>query len=220
MVPRVLVFSKTTGYRHESIPAGVAAMHEIGSGLGLGVDATEDSAVFTADELSGYAAVVFLNATGPLLDAAGRDALAGFVTAGGGLLAVHGGIIAEPDWPFFRELMAAEFTGHPQVQPAVVHAVYADHPATVDVPVTWLRVDEWYNFAAHPGGPGLTVLLTVDEASYEGGTMGEAHPLAWCHARQGGRVLVTALGHTIESYTEPELRAHLAGALRYVAALA
>src|SRR5690349_12226693 len=97
-MPRVLLFSGTTGYRHDSIPAGVAAFHELGAVTGIGVDATEDPACFTADELSGYTAVVFLNATGPLLDAAQRDALAGFVTAGGGLLAVHGGILAEPDW--------------------------------------------------------------------------------------------------------------------------
>jgi uncharacterized protein len=60
------------------------------------------------------------------------------------------------------------------------------------------------------------VLLTVDEASYTGGTMGTDHPIAWCHDRLGGRSLYTALGHTDESFAEPAFLRHVSGALRWL----
>jgi uncharacterized protein len=208
----ILVFSATAGYRHDSIPAGIEALRAIGAELGLTVDATEDPGVFTGAGLRTYQAVVFLQATGPLLDAAQRTAVAEFVGGGGGFLGVHAGIIAEPEWPFFRQLFGTEFTDHPEIQSAVVRPVL-DHPATAGLPARWERTDEWYNFAAHPG---MTVLLTVDEDSYSGGTMGAGHPIAWCHDRYGGRMLYTSLGHTIESYAEPAFLAHLAGGLRWV----
>src|SRR6202000_1417511 len=88
MTARLLVYTRTTGYRHESIPAGVAAL----SGLaGYSVDATEDPGVFRAGVLRDYAAVVFLSTSGEVLDEAGREALTGYVTAGGG-----GGRSGEP----------------------------------------------------------------------------------------------------------------------------
>ncbi|GAA1745391.1 ThuA domain-containing protein [Luedemannella helvata] len=212
--PRVLVFSRTTGYRHESIPAGVAALRRVATRAGFAVDATEDPSVFTGADLRTYQAMVFLQTTGPVLDAAARDAVAGFITGGGGFLGVHAAILAEPDWPFYRDLLGAEFTGHPEVQAGVVDVRTRDHPATAGLPPRWERVDEWYDFAARP--TGVRTLLAADEASYAGATMGEPHPLAWCHDRLGGRMFYTALGHTVEAYSEPLFLEHLSGALGYV----
>jgi type 1 glutamine amidotransferase len=61
------------------------------------------------------------------------------------------------------------------------------------------------------------VLVTVDESSYSGGTMGDGHPIAWCHDSLGGPAFYTALGHTVEAYARPAFRAHLAGGIRYCA---
>ncbi len=212
--PRVLVFSKTTGYRHESIPAGVAALRRVAASAGLAVDATEDPSVFTRAELRTYQALVFLQTTGPVLDAAARDAVAGFLTGGGGFLGVHAAILAEPDWSFYRDLLGTEFTGHPDVQRGAVDVLTRDHPATAGLPARWDRVDEWYDFAGRPAD--VTTLLAADETSYAGATMGQPHPLAWCHERLGGPVFYTALGHTVEAYAEPLFLEHLSGALRYV----
>ncbi len=41
-----LVFSKTTGFRHDSIEAGVAAVKELAVVHDFELDATEDAAVF------------------------------------------------------------------------------------------------------------------------------------------------------------------------------
>ena len=58
---RVLVFSKTTGYRHRSIPVAVAAIRRLGREHGFGVDHTEDERRFTDRSLARYDALIFLS---------------------------------------------------------------------------------------------------------------------------------------------------------------
>ncbi|HEX4681153.1 MAG TPA: ThuA domain-containing protein, partial [Gemmatimonadaceae bacterium] len=65
--PRVLVFSKTAGFRHSSIPNGIAAVRKLGRENGFSVDTTEDAGAFTSKNLARYRAVVFLNTTGDVL---------------------------------------------------------------------------------------------------------------------------------------------------------
>lgn len=214
MTARLLVYSRTTGYRHDSIPAGTGAL----SGLdGYSVDATEDLAVFRAGILRDYAAIVFLSTSGEVLDEAGRAALIGYMAAGGAWLGIHGASTTEYDWPWFGDLVGARFDQHPPVQSGVIAVADKDHPATGHLGPTWTRRDEWYAFTDNPR-PRVRVLLTVDETSYEGGTMGADHPVAWCHERLGGRSFYTALGHTEESFAEPEFLRHLSGALSWLTA--
>ena len=213
---RALVFSRTAGYRHESIPAGVAALTELGPAAGLAVESTEDGGAFTAAALRAHAVVVFLNTSGEVLDDTQRAALEAYVRAGGGFVGVHCAAATEPRWPFFRRLVGAAFADHPDIQPARIRVVDRSHPATAHLGPAWERTDEWYNFDARPP-PGVRVLLRVDEASYTGGTMGDDHPVAWCHDEAGGRTFYSALGHTVESYAEAPLRAHLLGALAWAA---
>ena len=216
---RVLVFSRTAGFRHDSIPAGIAAIRELGAGGGFVVDATEDPAAFTVDNLRRYRAVVFLNTTGDVLDDRRQVDFEGYIRGGGGYVGVHAATDTEYGWPFYGELVGAWFAAHPAVQPAKVHVVDPSHPATAGLPAVWSRTDEWYNFRTNPRG-AVHVLLTLDESSYTGGTMGADHPIAWCHPVGRGRSLYTAGGHPQEAYREPEFRAHLLGAIRWAAGLA
>jgi type 1 glutamine amidotransferase len=212
----LLIFSATTGYRHESIPAGVAAMRELGEADGYDVDATEDVSVFTPRRLARYAAVIFMNTSGTLLDDAGRSALRGYLGGGGGYVGVHLAAGTEYDWPYYGGLVGARFDQHPDVQPATFEIEDGAHPATAHLPRLWKRTDELYNYRANPR-PDVHVLMTLDESSYAGGTMGADHPITWCHRYGGGRAFYTGAGHTIESYTEPEVRGLLLGGLRYAA---
>ena len=208
-MPRLLVFTRTAGYRHDSIPAGVAAL----SGLdGYAVDATEDPTALRAARMSGYAALVFLSTSGEVLDQAGRDALTGYMAAGGAWLGIHAASTTEYDWPWFGDLVGARFDQHPPVQEAAITVEDRDHPATRHLGEQWTKYDEWYAFLGNPR-PRVHVLLTVNETSYDGGTMGADHPVAWCHSNVGGRSFYTALGHTTESFAEPAFRRHLSGAL-------
>jgi glucose/arabinose dehydrogenase len=58
-------------------------------------------------------------------------------------------------------------------------------------------------------------LITIDEKTYKGGTNGDYHPMSWYHDFDGGRAWYTALGHTEESYKEPDFLEHIAGGILY-----
>ena len=212
---RILVYSRTTGYRHSSIPAGIAALEKLGWQHGFTVEASEGVHSFRPGRLERYAAVVFLSTSGTVLDEEGRAALTHYLRQGGSWLGVHAASTTEYDWPWFGELVGARFDQHPPVQDATMTVQDPDHPATRHLGATWTRRDEWYAFRANPR-PSVHVLLTVDEASYSGGTMGADHPIAWCHDRLGGPSFYTALGHTQESFGEPAFLRHLSGALRWL----
>lgn len=211
--PALLVYTRTTAYRHDSIPAGVAALRALGD---LTVDATEDPAAFE-EPLDRYAAVVFLSTSGEVLTPAGRQRLAAYVEAGGGFVGVHAAACTEDDWPYYGELLGARFDRHPAFQPGRAVVEDHDHPATRHLPAVWEFTDEWYDFRASPRG-SVRVLVSADESSYDGGGMGADHPLAWCREQGAGRVFYTALGHAAEAYDDPDFRAHLLGGIIWAVA--
>ncbi|MEV6834041.1 ThuA domain-containing protein [Streptomyces sp. NPDC051133] len=211
---RVLVFSKTAGFRHDSIPEGIAAVEQLGEVHGFTVDATEDAGAFTGANLRRYDAVVFLSTTGDVLDAAQQEAFEGYVRHGGGYVGVHSAADTEYDWAFYGGLAGAYFQNHPAIQPATVNVEDRAHPATSHLGRTWERTDEWYNYRSNPR-EHAHVLASLDEASYTGGTMNGDHPIAWCQDYQGGRAFYTGGGHTKESYADPAFRQHLLGGIRW-----
>ena len=216
--PDLVVYTRTAGFRHDSIPSAVAAVRGIASTEGLSVLATEDPSAFTPQRLKGVRAVIFLHTTGEVLPAAGQDALQTYLRGGGGFLGIHSAADTGHGWPWYLQLLGAEFVGHPAIQRAVLARQDAAHPATAPVPDRWSRTDEWYDFRTSPRGR-VHVLLSIDEASYQGGGMGADHPMAWCHEFEGGRSAYTELGHTTESWFEPLFLAHVRGALRWAAGL-
>ncbi|GGW94636.1 ThuA domain-containing protein [Streptomyces lomondensis] len=211
---RVLVFSKTAGFRHDSIPEGVAAVQQLGEQGGFTVDATENAGAFTSSNLRRYAAVVFLSTTGDVLDARQQRAFEGYIRAGGGYVGVHAAADTEYDWAFYGGLAGAYFQSHPAIQPATVHVEDHAHPATSGLERAWNRTDEWYNYRSNPR-ERAHVLASLDESSYTGGTMRGDHPIAWCQDYQGGRSFYTGGGHTKESFAEPAFREHLLGGIRW-----
>ncbi|MEW9508790.1 ThuA domain-containing protein [Streptomyces bacillaris] len=211
---RVLVFSKTAGFRHDSIPAGIAALKEIGKDTNITVDSTESAAQFTTSNLARYDAVAFLSTTGDVLNADQQKAFENYVATGGGYVGIHAAADTEYDWEFYGGLVGAYFDSHPQIQSATVRVEDHDHPATAHLDEEWERTDEWYNYRTNPRGQAK-VLATLDETTYTGGNMKGDHPISWCQTYQGGRSFYTGLGHTKESYAEPAFRQHLSGGLRY-----
>ena len=213
---RLLLFTRTLGFRHDSIPDGIAAVEALGGAHGFAVDATEDAGAFTPANLARYRVVLFLSATGDVLQGAQRDALRGFVHAGGGWAGVHAAADALYDWPWYGGLVGAWFARHPAIQQAAIHIEDGSQPATRGLPDPWVWTDEWYDFRTSPR-PAVHVLLTVDERTYQGGGMGADHPIAWDHAYDGGRAWYTSLGHVREAYADPAFRSHLLGGIAYAA---
>ncbi|WP_369030526.1 MULTISPECIES: ThuA domain-containing protein [Streptomyces] len=216
MAPRLLVYTRTTAFRHDSIPAAVAAVRTLGD---FEVDHTEEPEAFERP-LDGYAAVVFLSTSGEVLTPAGRERLAAYIETGGGFVGIHAAACTEYDWPYYGELLGARFAQHPAYQPGKAVVEDRDHPATAHLPEVWQFTDEWYDFRTNPRGT-VRVLISADEASYEGGRMGDDHPLAWCgeHGAGNGRVFYTALGHAEEAYEDPDFRTHLLGGITWATGL-
>jgi type 1 glutamine amidotransferase len=214
----VLVFSKTTGFRHDSIPQGIAAIEALGAEHGFAVDSTEDATRFGDAVLARYKAVVFLNTTGDVLNTDEKAAFERYIRSGGGFVGIHSASDTEYGWPWYGRLVGTWFASHPQIQRAMVHVANPDHPSMKGLPLLWERTDEWYNFRSNPRS-AVQVLATLDEATYSGGAMGADHPIAWCHEMDGGRSWYTAMGHTQESYAEPLFRLHLLGGIESAAGL-
>ncbi|MEX2111175.1 MAG: ThuA domain-containing protein [Gemmatimonadaceae bacterium] len=213
---RVLVFSKTAGYRHSSIGVGLAAIRKLGQENAFSVDATEDASAFTSKNLGRYRAVVFLNTTGDVLDAAQQDDFERYIQAGGGYVGIHSATDTEYDWPWYGRLAGAWFNGHPNnpnVRKGTFRVLDKSHPSTEGLPDRWEREDEFYNFKSID--PGIRVLVDIDEKSYEGGTNGDRHPMSWYRDFDGGRAFYTNMGHTEETFSEPLFLRHLLGGLRY-----
>jgi len=213
---RVLVFSKTAGFRHSSIGVGRAAIRKLGDENGFAVDTTEDAGAFTSKNLGRYRAVVFLNTTGDVLDAAQQDDFERYIQAGGGYVGIHSATDTEYDWPWYGRLAGAWFTSHPNnpnVRKATYRVLDKSHPSTQGFPDTLVREDEFYNFKSID--PTIHVLIEIDEKSYEGGTNGDHHPMSWYHDFDGGRAWYTNMGHTEATFSEPLFLQHLLGGLRY-----
>lgn len=210
---RVLVFSKTRGFHHASIPAGIAAIQKLGMENNFAVDTTTDSSFFVKKTLKKYDAVIFLSTTGNVLNDQEQKAFEKYIHKGGGFVGVHAATDTEYDWPWYNRLVGAYFKSHPKQQEAVLNITDPTHISTKHLPLVWKRFDEWYNFKNIQ--EGLHVLITIDEKSYTGGINGDFHPMAWYHDFDGGRAFYTEMGHTDESYLDPLYLQHLLGGIEY-----
>jgi type 1 glutamine amidotransferase len=211
--PRLLVFSKTTGFRHASIADGKIALLKIGKELGFDVDTTEDASWFNEEKLKQYSAIIFLSTTGDVLNAAQEAQFERYIQAGGGFVGIHAASDTEFDWPWYGKLVGGYFISHPKTQSATLQVIDNKHLSTSHLPKEWKRTDEWYNFKNL--NRDVNVLIKLDEKSYTGGANGDDHPIAWYHEYDGGRIFYTGLGHTPESWTEENFLKHLLGGIQY-----
>jgi cytochrome c len=220
---RILVFSKTAGWRHDSIPAGIAAFEKMAKEQQFSVVATEDAAVFTDAELSQFNAIVFLNTTLNVLDENQELAMERYIQAGGGFVGIHAAADTEweGDWFWYRNLVGAVFKDHPStpsnVQQATVNFVDKKHPSTEALSDSISVADEWYNY--RDMYEFINVVAKVDESTYQGGGHGHDHPISWYHDYDGGRAFYTGMGHTSESFSDPNLLQHLLGGMTYAVGL-
>lgn len=213
----VLIFSKTNGFRHESIEAGVEALKREGQKRGWDVRTTENGAFFNDDYLQRFKVVVFLSTTGDVLTEEQERSLEFFVETGGGYAGIHAAADTEADWPWYHRMLGAHFRDHtlfPRHTPwAEVVTETRDHPATRHLPPRWRKRDEWYNFTRSVRGlDSARVLLRVNDSSYTARfpkAMGLDHPISWTKVTGDGRVFYTALGHGAETFAEPFSLRHM-----------
>lgn len=210
---RILIFSKTAGFRHDSIETGREALTARAIEHDIVVTATENSAHFSSENLRHYDAIIFLNTTQTVLDEDQKAAFKSYIQNGGGFVGVHSATDTEYDWPWYNQLVGAYFESHPQIQPATVNTIYSNHPSTQGLPEEFERTDEWYNFQDF--NDDVNVLMTLDPESFEGSNHPDFHPIAWYHEFDGGRSFYTGGGHTRESYSEELFMDHLWAGIEY-----
>jgi len=213
---RILVFSKTKGFYHSSIPEGIKAIMKLGVENKFQVDTTKDAKYFVDDSLKNYITVIFLSTTGNILNSDQQVAFERYVEAGGGFVGIHAAADTEYDWPWYNRLVGAYFLSHPgnpNVRKATIEVKDTTHILTKGLPKRWERTDEWYNYKSIQ--EDLKVLARLDETTYEGGENGDNHPIAWYHDYDGGRAFYTGGGHTDETYKEPLFLNHLLAGIKY-----
>jgi cytochrome c len=217
---RILVFSKTAGYRHSSIEVGKVFFQKMGADKGFAVDTTENASAFTEQNLKRYKCVVWLSTTGDVLNPMQQNAYERYIQAGGGFFGMHAASDTEYGWPWYGDLMGGWFDNHPSdpsnVQEGVHHIVDPKNPLTSFLPEPWVRKDEFYAYKKVV--PHVKTLITIDEKSYKGGTMGDYHPMAWYHEFDGGRAFYTNMGHTEETFFEPLVYQHVWAGLEWTMA--
>jgi type 1 glutamine amidotransferase len=219
---KVLVFSKTAGWHHDAIQAGVGAMQDLGKLHDFGVFWTEDAKrVMNDAELSKYQAVVFLLTTGDVLDDEQQAAFERYIRKGGGFVGVHSASDTEYGWPWYTRMVGHMFKTHPAVQTAVLQVRERNFPGMERFAPRNLFTDEWYEFGPATSSK-LTYLLSVDESTYKpetgkGTGMGAFHPISWYQPYEGGRAFYTALGHIGATYRDPVFLHHLYGGIYWAA---
>lgn len=214
---QILVFSKTEGFRHESIEAGIEMFQKLGEELQITVTASEDASIMTEKNLKNYDIVVFLSTTGDIMDESQQYEFKRYMQAGGNFLGIHAAADTEYDWPWYNRLVGAYFESHPNnpnVRDATIDVLDSEHISCSHLPARWDRSDEWYNYKSIQ--EGLNILMNLDESSYEGGTNGENHPIAWYREFEGGKSFYTGGGHTIESFSEEGFVQHIKGAIEFL----
>ena len=218
----VALFTKTDGWHHDSINAGVTAIQELAKLHDFNVFWTEDAnRVFNDKELAKYKVVIFMLTTGNVLNDEQQAAFERYIRAGGGFVGVHSASDTEYDWPWYTKMVGHMFHIHPAVQTATIKVEDFNFPGMDRFARRFLFTEEWYEFGP-PTSDQLKFLLSVDEKTYQpaanwgakkGDGMGDFHPVSWYQNYDGGRAFYTALGHLPATYSDPNFRHHLYGGI-------
>ncbi|KAJ7510372.1 class I glutamine amidotransferase-like protein [Mycena galericulata] len=238
---RVLLYTATKGYRHDSIPTAIDALKQMGSSINLAFDNTEDETQFTDGNLANYDAIMFISTTGegtytlhfetvvsPVLDDSGKTAFQNYLNLGGNFVGVHAASDSLVNTTFYGQELGAYFDYHPNLQNATVDVLDTSHPSTSMLPAEWHIQEEMYNFKSDPRAIGAIVVLAANESSYvDTGTrnfnQGTPHPSAWFQqhgagvesGQIAGRSFYTSLGHLNQTWQDPLFMAHVTGGLTW-----
>ncbi|KDQ57250.1 hypothetical protein JAAARDRAFT_290130 [Jaapia argillacea MUCL 33604] len=225
---RILIYSYTDGFRHDSIPTATQALKDKGPYINVFFDSTEDKQMFNDTILSQYDAVLFLDTTGQVLDAPGEAALQKYLNLGGNFIGIHAASACEMNTSFYGKELGAYFDYHPDLTNATINVIDNTHPSTSMLPAKWHVIDEMYNFVSDPRSVGAVVVLSADESTYvdlgpRSPKQGEPHPTAWYQERgagvqpggTAGRSFYTSLGHLNETWKDDLFMAHVAGGITW-----
>jgi uncharacterized protein len=220
----VLVFSKTSGFRHNSISSGIKMLSDLAQERKWILTATENADLFTPEFLMNFDVVVFLNPTQDVLNEQQQKDFEAFMSTGKGFVGIHAATDCEYDWVWYGQLTGAYFKTHPKAQTGTVIFENTDHPSMAPFKgmLTYRTFDEWYSFKENPRAK-VKVLARLDETSLDEATlkddkwkMGD-HPLIWYQEIGNSRSFYTVFGHTPEAFQDPKVKEHIGCAIDWAA---
>jgi type 1 glutamine amidotransferase len=234
---KLLVFTRTAGFRHSSIPVGVKAITMMGDKTGAYLAYhTEDESIFEPEKLKTFDAVLMLNTTGDCLRPSGGDreqvqkreellkkSLADFVAGGKGLAGIHAATDTYHGWKQYNQMMGGVFAGHPWTQKVPVKNLEPAHPLNVMFGGKDFEIfDEIYQFTLTTALPTeRRFLLALDTAKLPEASRGNRqsagpYPVSWVSTYGKGRTFYCSLGHREEIYCEPAIMKHYLAGIQYV----
>jgi len=236
---KVLIFSKTNGFRHGSIPVGVAAVTLLGEKTGAYTSVqSEDDAYFEPAKLKEFDAVIMLNTTMEIFrpakmptDAKSRDlalereamlkqSLVDFVKGGGGLAGIHAATDTYHNWGEYNRMMGGTFAGHPWHKSVPVTNLAPDHPLNQMFKGKGFEVvDEIYQFRQDTALPtDRKMLLALDGGRMDvsrGNRKDGLYPISWLSTYGKGHTFYCSLGHNDHIFFNPAILQHYLAGIQY-----
>ena len=224
---KLLVFTKTQGFRHSSINEGCEALRQIATATkAFTITFSADLADLEADKLAGYDGLVLLNTTQLKPSDQQKQALLDFVRVQGkGLIGIHAAIDNWPGWSEGQALMGGVFKNHPW-KAGDTSAVKLDEPTHPMVAAFagkgfWIK-DEIYQVVGPYSRDDLRVVLSLDMSHPENNRpekdvvrSDHDHGIAWVAQRGKGRLFYTCLGHNGALYSMPEVLQHYLDGIQF-----
>jgi uncharacterized protein len=239
---KVLIFSKTAGFRHDSIPVGARALMMMGDKTGAYTPFhTENEAAFEPDFLKNFDAVIMLNTTSdqknkydpfrPKNDnseaAKNREeilkkSLHDFVAGGKGLIGMHAACDTYHSWKDYNQMMGGAFVSHPWTanSTVVIKNVEPNSPINAAFGGKGFDItDEIYVFRADTALPTeRRYLLTLDETKMDtakGKRADGLYPISWISNYGKGRTFYCSLGHNDFIYWNPAILKHYLAGIQF-----
>ena len=236
---KVLIFSKTNGFRHGSIAVGATSLAMLGEKTGAYAAVhSEDDSMFEADKLKEFDAVIMLNTTGELFrprrlpkDAEGKKAalereerlkknLVDFVKSGKGLAGTHSGTDTYKNWKDYNDMMGGAFAGHPWHSLVPIKNLEPGHVVNKCFEGKGFSVkDEIYQFRLNTAlATDRRMLLSLDGSKMNlkrNDGRKEFYPISWVSTYGKGRTFYCSLGHRNEIYYNPLVLKHYLAGFQY-----
>jgi len=225
---KILIFDRTEGFHHDSIPVGDKAFELMGARTGAYSIAavSEDMNVFTPENLAKYDAVLFMSTTQLKFDnPKQRAALLAFVHGGKGFIGIHAATDNFPTWPEAVKMIGGQFDGHPWGAGGCGAREEDGWAMKIDDPTHILNKafdgkgfilkDEIYKIKGPYSRNTHRELLSLDmsqDRNRIGGREDGDNPISWIKRYGEGRVFYCSLGHRKEIFGKKAVMQHyLAG---------
>lgn len=228
----VLVYSATAWYRHPETPRINGFLARLGAKHEINVSISEDPKDLTTKSLEAYDVLLFNNATnlGESVPEETQKQVIAWFENGGGIMAMHAGIVQNGTWPDLIEIAGCDFDADSEYVEArfVVDPKAEGDPILAGKKKEFTYTADWLSFTRPVTGlPGVEVLMRLDESSYDPvrehplykdkKPMGKDHPICWRRKLKKGRYFFTGLGHDIRSLDTKFARAHIIAGIKWTA---